>query len=215
MVEPPVDRSVARDEVERVDLVVDRELVNDRRAGLVHPDDLDFRAFTAELHDDLVERGDGRDVPEVRACHIDLHALQHLLKVEGRDERVRRREEDLPDDGVDALGAVVGCDRVDRDDLPDLPGEEDTAQQHTDEHAVGEVVRSDDDSDGREHHDARTSGMRPQVLERRPAERADRDHDHDGDQRRHRDPSDPIAEDHDQEEQEDARDEGRESTSTA
>ena len=44
-----------------------------------------------------------------------------------------------------------------------------------------------------------------QIADRRPAERADRDHDHDGDQGGHRDLFHPVAEHDDHEQQEDAR----------
>lgn len=73
-------------------------------AFLVQAEDLDDRAFAAELEDSLVERTHRRDIPEVRPAHIDHHPVEHFLVIESFHEPVGGGEEHLP---LDAIGA--GC----------------------------------------------------------------------------------------------------------
>src|SRR3546814_3106714 len=89
-------------------LVVDAEAVDHRRARLVEPDNLDAGALAAELQHRLVERGDRRDVPKMRAADVDGHRVDHLLEVEGREEPLHRGEEYLAGEDVGPSVTVLG-----------------------------------------------------------------------------------------------------------
>ncbi len=45
--------------------IVNTKTVNDGAGSFVHPTDLNFRAFSAELNDHLIQSADGCDVPEM------------------------------------------------------------------------------------------------------------------------------------------------------
>ncbi|CAN5689721.1 hypothetical protein BH24CHL1_BH24CHL1_00670 [soil metagenome] len=96
-----------RNQIIRVWLVVNRELVDDGRTGIVQSDNFNLGAITAELHDHLVQRRYRRDVPEMGAGYIDHDPFEYLLKIKRRRERVRRGEEDLAGFEVCALTAIV------------------------------------------------------------------------------------------------------------
>lgn len=81
---------------EGVRLVVNRELIHKRRARFIHADDFNMRAFTPELEDNLIERGYGRDIPEVRRADIDVHRFHRFLEVERGIEVLGRREKTWP-----------------------------------------------------------------------------------------------------------------------
>src|SRR3546814_17518096 len=76
-------------------LVVDAEAVDHSRARLVEPDNLDAGALAAELQHRLVERGDRRGVPTMRAADVDGNRVEHILAVAGREETLKRGEEKL------------------------------------------------------------------------------------------------------------------------
>ena len=177
-----------------------------RRARLVHADDLDLRALAAEFQHHRVQRANAGDVPEMRAADIDHDALQRLAEVEGRDEVLGRGEEDLALDDVGPLAAVRRQRRGDAEELRDLRRRRRcrTAARRparpcarlwvtTTRATVASITTLE------------PSRVDAQVRDATPAEGADRHHDHDGDQRRHRDLPHPVAEDHDQEQQERAR----------
>src|SRR3546814_962885 len=67
-------------------LAVNAEAVDHRGAGFVEPDDLDMGPLATELQHRLVERRDRRDVPEMRAAHVDGDGIDHLPEVEGGEE---------------------------------------------------------------------------------------------------------------------------------
>src|SRR5690606_36179659 len=147
--------SVAHQQVVGPVLVVHGEPVDHRCAGLVEADDLDLRAFAAELDHHLVERTDRRDVPEVGARHVDHHLVDHFAEVEGGDEGVGRGEEYLAADRVAALATFVLGDRTHAQQAANLVREEEARGQHADQHALSQVVGGDGDRDGGDHHDAR------------------------------------------------------------
>src|SRR5690606_27967078 len=106
-------RSVTQDDVVGAVLVVHAELVDHRRARLVHAAHLHFRAFAPELQHDLVERAHRRDVPEMGATHVDADLVDHFLVVEGVGKALGRSEEDLSQHLVVAHAAVVLAARGD------------------------------------------------------------------------------------------------------
>lgn len=192
-------------------LVVEREAVDQIGAGAVIADDGDGRALLAQAGDDLVERIDAGNVPEMRRRHVD-HDQPRRFHGEGAAEAVDRGEEDLPAHPVGHAGRILGP--LDREHPLDFPCEEHARQQHAGEHPQRQVVRRDDDRDGHQHDDRGGRRVAPQIGDRIPAERADRHHDHHRDQRRHRHPPDPGAEHGEQEQQERARNEGRQPPAT-
>ncbi len=186
-------------------LVVDRELVHQRGAGFVETRDLDLGGFATEFEDHLVQRADGRDVPEMRAADVDVDLVDHLLEVEAGDESVCRGEKHLPGHGVSAAAAFGIGPRAHTQDAADLVGEKETRQQHAGQHAQRQIVGGDDHGHGGQHDHARTLGMLAQIADRAPVEGADGHHDHHCDQRRHGNARHPIAEEHHHDQQHDAR----------
>lgn len=85
-------------------LVVQSEAVEHVRARLVDAGDRDVDALAAVFEDDLVERADGGDVPQMGLRDVDRDLAQRLAEIEGGDEALGRSEEDLP---VDLIGALV------------------------------------------------------------------------------------------------------------
>ena len=135
-----------------------------------------------------------------------FHAV--LVEPGGFGHAVGAGEEDLAGEGVAARCALAFAG--DGHQLADLAGEEDAAQQHADEHADRQIMRPDHGEHGGEHDDVRLPGMLANLDKALPAEGADGDEDHDGDERGHRDTRDPGAEDDDEEQQHRACDEGTE-----
>src|SRR3546814_18527321 len=74
-------------------LVVQRELVDDVGAGAIVADDLDRAAFAAQAHDDLVERTDARDVPEMPGRHVDEAGGRGFIDLNVPPDAVARGEE--------------------------------------------------------------------------------------------------------------------------
>ena len=132
--------SMAHELVNGIGFIVDAEAIHDRGACLIEAQYFDLCAFTAELDDDLIQCGDGGNVPEVGTAEIDGHFAQCLLEVEGSDEFVRRAEEHLTGDLVDAvlsgfvqrgldlhaqpmrLTGQMGCNCAGMDFKPRFPG---------------------------------------------------------------------------------------------
>ena len=85
-------------------LVVHGEAVEHMGACLVDANDSDIDALPAVFEDDLVERADGGDVPQMGLRDVDRDLAQRLAEIEGGDEALGRSEEDLP---VDLIGALV------------------------------------------------------------------------------------------------------------
>src|SRR5690606_20217331 len=88
-----ISGSVAHQPLDGIGFVVHRKAVDHRRAGCVQADDIHLSAVTAKLHDHLVERAHGGDVPEMRAADIDAHLLDDFLEIEGRNEAIGRGKE--------------------------------------------------------------------------------------------------------------------------
>src|SRR3546814_19960277 len=107
-------------------VVVGAEAVDHSRARLVEPDNLDAGALAAELQHRLVERGDRRDVPTLRAADVDGHRVDHLLDVAGREEHLHRGKEYLAGDYVGPSVTALGKSAQDREQPAHLAGEEDT-----------------------------------------------------------------------------------------
>ena len=74
--------------LKRIGFVMRAEAIHQRGACLVHPEDLDLRALAAELQHHTVECGNRGEVPDMRARHVDDHALDRFAQVEGVGERV-------------------------------------------------------------------------------------------------------------------------------
>src|SRR5680860_152453 len=189
---------VAWREVVGLDLVMHGELVDDRAACLVHAEHLDIGGVSPELEDHLVKRGYRRDIPEVGAADIDHNSVQRFPKVKRVDELFRRSIEHLPGHKVGAAAAIIGHRRCHAEDLPDLPGKEDSAQQDTRQHADGKIVCCHHHSDCCQHHDTGGAGMGLEVAKRHPAEGSNRYHDHYRDERGHGNPAHGITQPHDQ-----------------
>lgn len=105
--------------------------------------------------------------------------------------------------------------RRDVKELRNASGEAECAEEHACADAEGEVVRADHDGDGGERDERSGLWIHADVAQRSPAERADGNHEHDGDQRGHRDLRDPAAEQHDEDQKEKAGPEGGETSATA
>ena len=188
---------------ERVRLVVNAVAVYQGLAGPVQAHDVDPRSIVPVFEDYLVQRADGGDIPEVCFREIDYDVLQRLLEAECVDESVGRGEEYLACHSIEAR-AILSI-RLDRQQTPNFVCKEHRRQQYASEYAVGEVVRPYHDHDRDDHHQICGERVFAQVAQRLPTECTDRHHDHDSDQRRHRNLAYPVAEKNDHDEQRDAR----------
>ena len=87
-------------------IVVQGETVDHVGARLVDTDHFDPLADFTEFQDDLIQRADRRNIPQMRLRDINRHRLHLFGKIKGGDEALRRSEENLTVDAVDPLPAI-------------------------------------------------------------------------------------------------------------
>jgi len=69
-----------------IGLVRNYKAIHHRGASLAEPDDFDVSSLTAECDNDLVQRIDGGNIPEVVMAQVDAHCVGHFLEIRGVDE---------------------------------------------------------------------------------------------------------------------------------
>lgn len=75
--------------------VVKGEFVDDVGTRAIVADQLYSAALPAQPHNNLAQGTDGRNVPEMGAGHVDQDIPGCFLQLEGADEPLDRREENL------------------------------------------------------------------------------------------------------------------------
>ncbi|MNL61337.1 hypothetical protein D3C87_1852440 [compost metagenome] len=100
------------------------------------------------------------------AADVDRHTLEFLLEIEGLKQGVGRGEEDLSFDFIDTRGVLQPGRHLEH--TRHLAGEKHARQQHTDDHALGQIMGEKHDGNCRQHDDGRCTGMALQIDDRLP-----------------------------------------------
>src|SRR5690554_5001417 len=117
--------SSVRDEIGvDVGLVVNGVPVDHGRTGFVHANDINGGGVAAEFKNDLVERLDAGDIPEVGSAYVNGDVIHRFVEVERRDETLRRGKKHLPRYGVIASPPILDQLRLHLEKSAHLGGEE-------------------------------------------------------------------------------------------
>ncbi|QTK78964.1 hypothetical protein AT6N2_C1179 [Agrobacterium tumefaciens] len=196
-------------------LIVQGEAVDHVGACLVDADHLDPPAGLAKFQHHLVQSADRGNVPQMRLRDIDCHRLNLFGEIESGNEAFRRGEENLTIDAIDPLPAIGRKLRPDMEEFRHLAREKHAGEKDAGQHALCEIVGRKHRADRDQHDDAGGWRVAAQIEDGAPRECADGDHDHHRHQRGHGNDTHEIIQHQYEEQQERARDEGRQAATTA